>query len=335
MFFKRFLFIVVAGIMVFSMIAAGCAPGEEDALVFADAGWDSMQIHNAIAGFIIEHGYGYETTEMSGSTPITFTALREGSIHIYMETWQVSFQDAYDEAVEKGDILILSTNFVDTPQGLYVPTFVIEGDPERGIEPMAPDLRRVDELHEYWELFEDPEDPGKGRILGSPPGWEIDLIIRGKIEGYELDEYYNYFSPGSDTALATALLTAHEQGEPIIGYYWEPTWLMGLYDFTLLEEDEHDPELFAKNNTTLIPSRPVTVAVHKEVPEIAPDVVEFLKNYVTSTEITNEALSYMQLNNADAYETALWFLTEYENLWTRWVPAEIAEKVKNVLAGER
>lgn len=335
MFFKRFLFIVVAGIMVFSMIVTGCAPGEEDALVFADAGWDSMQIHNAIAGFIIEHGYGYETTEMSGSTPITFTALREGSIHIYMETWQVSFQDAYDEAVGKGDILILSTNFVDTPQGLYVPTFVIEGDPERGIEPMAPDLRRVDQLHEYWELFEDPEDPGKGRILGSPPGWEIDLIIRGKIEGYELDEYYNYFSPGSDTALATALLTAHEQGEPIIGYYWEPTWLMGLYDFTLLEEDEHDPELFAKNNTTLVPSRPVTVAVHKEVPEIAPDVVEFLKNYETSTEITNEALSYMQLNNADAYETALWFLTEYENLWTRWVPAEIAEKVKNVLAGER
>lgn len=335
MFLKRLSVFVVVGLVGFAMVNSGCTPSQEDTLVFGDAGWDSMQFHNDVAAFIVEHGYGYQTEEMSGSTPLTFTSLREGSIHIYMETWQETFQDTYNEAVESGEILVLSTNFSDARGGFYVPTFVIEGDPDRGIEPMAPDLRRVDQLHEYWELFEDPEDPGRGRIVGSPPGWEVDLIMRGKVEGYGLDEYYNYFSPGSDTALATALLNAHEQGEPIVGYYWEPTWLMGMYDFTFLEEDEHDPEIWAETYTTMNPSMPVTITVNNQLPDIAPDVVEFLSNYQTSTEITNHALSYMQQNNVDTYETALWFLEEYEDLWTQWVPADVADKVKDALARER
>ncbi|MTI96039.1 MAG: ABC transporter substrate-binding protein [Firmicutes bacterium] len=314
------------------IIAAGCAPTQGETLVFADAGWDSIQFHNDVAAFIIENGYGYETSVMSGSTPMTFTSLREGSIDIYMETWQETFMDTYNEAIDSGDIIELSVNFDDSRGGYYVPTFVIEGDPERGIEPMAPDLRRVDQLHEYWELFEDPEDSGRGRIVGSPPGWEVDVIMAGKVEGYGLDEYYNYFSPGSDVALATALSSAHEAGEPIVGYYWEPTWLMGMYDFTFLEEDEYDEEQWSQDYTTENPSMPVTVTVNSELPDTAPDVVAFLENYQTSTELTNLALSYMQENGVDTEETALWFLKEYEDLWTQWVPTDVAEQVKEALA---
>ncbi len=335
MLLKRVSFVALAAMLGLAMVVGGCAQIDQDTLVFADAGWDSIRFHNDIAAFIIEHGYGYSTEVMAGSTPLTFTSLREGSIHIYMETWQETFQDTYNEAVESGDILEISVNYDDARGGFYVPTFVIEGDPERGIEPMAPDLRRVDQLHDYWELFLDPEDSSKGRIIGSPPGWEVDIIMAGKVEGYGLDEYYNYFSPGSDTALSTALLTAYEQGKPIVGYYWEPTWLMGLYDFTFLEEDEHDPEKFAEDYTTMILARPVTVTVHKDLPDIAPDVVEFLSNYQTSTAITNEALAYMHENNVSSYEAALWFLEEYEDVWIQWVPEDVAEKVKQALAEER
>jgi glycine betaine/proline transport system substrate-binding protein len=65
--------------------------------------------------------------------------------------------------------------------------------------------------------------------------------------------------------------------------------------------------------------------------EKAPEVVEFLKNYETSSALTNEALAYMQLNEVDADETAKWFLSEYEEIWTKWVPEEVASKVKGAL----
>ncbi|WP_407058498.1 glycine betaine ABC transporter substrate-binding protein [Paracerasibacillus soli] len=49
----------------------------------------------------------------------------------------------------------VSTNFADNDQGLYVPAYVIEGDEERGIEPLAPDLETVEDLKKYPHIFKD------------------------------------------------------------------------------------------------------------------------------------------------------------------------------------
>lgn len=90
---------------------------------------------------------------------------------------------------------MVSVNFDDNFQGLYVPTYMIEGDPERGIEPMTPDLEYVTDLPEYWEVFQDPDDSSKGRIVGAISGWEVDQMLSDGIDEYGLDEYYNYFHP--------------------------------------------------------------------------------------------------------------------------------------------
>ncbi len=34
------------------------ASGDEPPVVFADFSWDSVQFHNRVAGFILEHGFG-------------------------------------------------------------------------------------------------------------------------------------------------------------------------------------------------------------------------------------------------------------------------------------
>ncbi len=65
--------------------------------------------------------------------------------------------------------------------------------------------------------------------------------------------------------------------------------------------------------------------------ETAPEVVEFLKNYQTSTEITSELLAYMQDNDLDIDKTVNWFFNEYEELWTSWVPEDIEIKIREAL----
>ncbi|NLT95055.1 MAG: ABC transporter substrate-binding protein [Clostridia bacterium] len=297
-------------------------------LVFADAGWDSIRFHNEVAAYIIEKGYGYPTDVMPGSTPITFQGLEKGDIDIYMEAWTTNLPN-YDEIIARGNVIELGINFDDNYQGLYVPTYLIKGDPERGIEALAPDLKTIKELPKYWELFKDPEDNSKGRIFGAIPGWEVDKILQEKLKNYGILESFNYVSPGSDTALATSMTKAYEMGEPWVGYYWEPTWIMGLYDMTLLADEKYSDELWNDGYRCEFPPVPVTVCVNKEMLEIAPEVVEFLKNYKTSSALTSEALAYMQENQTSEAEAARWFIKEYEELWTKWVPAEIADKVKN------
>lgn len=304
--------------------------GDKETLVLADAQWESIQFHNSIAQIFIEEGFGYETEIMSGTTPVTFTGLENGDIDIYMESWVQNIQDVYDSAIENGSVVELSVNFDDNRQGLYVPTYVIEGDPERGIEPMAPDLKTVKDLPKYKELFEDEEDPSKGRIYGSPSGWEVDNILRKKYETYGLDETFNYFSPGSSAGLAASLGTSYENGDPWVGYYWEPEWVMAKYDLTLLEDEPFSEELWSEEAgyASEWPAVDVTVAVHKDMQEKAPEVVEFLSNYKTGKDLTNDALLYMQENDADVDETAKWFLRENEELWASWASEDVIEKVK-------
>jgi len=320
------------------LFVAGCggdsnskSTEEIDQVVFADAGWDSIRVHNHIAQTIIEEGLGYDTDVTTGSTAATIQGLREGDINAYMEVWTDNIKEVYDEAIESGDIVKVSTNFDDNDQGLYVPTYVIEGDPERDIDPVAPDLKTVEDLKKYPEVFEDPEDPGRGRIINGPSGWSVEKAISTKIETYGLDETMNNFVPGSDSAAVADLVNAYEAGEPWVGYYWSPTWVTAKYDLTLLEEPEYDEEKWDEDKSTAFPPNNVVIAGNKDLPDEAPEVVELQENYETSNDLTEAALKYMEDNDASADEAALWWMEEHEDVWTSWVSDEVAEKLKDAL----
>lgn len=314
------------------------APGSSDLdgpIVFADFGWDSAYFHNRVAQFILEHGYGYETTSVPGETvPLTQGMIR-GDVHVATEFW-ADQNPPFLEAVEEGTILDLGTNYGESVQGFYVPTYVIEGDPERGIEPMAPDLKSVEDLPKYKDLFQDPEDPSKGRFYDCIAGWECEQVNAAKFAAYGLDEHYNRFLPGSATALASSLVAAYEKGEPWFGYYWGPTWIFGLLDLTKIEEPPYSDEcwehILEGKEACAYPDVQVRIGVNAEFAEKAPDVVEFLENYETTFDQTSAALLYMHDNEAEPEEAAIWFLKEYEEQWTQWVPEDVAAKVRDALA---
>ncbi|PTX61332.1 glycine betaine/proline transport system substrate-binding protein [Melghirimyces profundicolus] len=332
---KKGAFIFMSVLLILSLAACAAPPetkeGKDRPIVFADPGWDSIRFHNSVAQTIIERGYGYKTDVIPGSTPNTLTGLEQGDIQVLMEVWTGNIKEQWEKMLDSGNVIKVSTNFDDNRQGFYVPTYVIKGDKERGIKPMAPDLESVQDLARYKDLFKDPETPGKGRIVGSPSGWAVDKILEEKVKTYGLDKEFTYFRPGSDAALSSSLTKAYKNGDPWVGYYWEPTWIMGQYDMTLLKEPDYDKKKWEEGYGTEFPVEPVEVAVHKSLPDRAPEVNDFLKKYQTSTELTNEALAYMQKNKADADQTAQWFLKEHEEVWTPWVSEDAAKKVKEFL----
>src|SRR5690625_152677 len=325
--------VILVSLSIIMLAACGDsdAEGTIDEIVFADAGWDSIRVHNHIAQTIIEEGFDYDTDVTAGSTAATVQGLREGDINAYTEVWTDNIKEAYEEAIDAGDIIKVSTNFDDNDQGLYVPTYVIEGDPERDIEPMAPDLKTVEDLKDYPDVFEDPEDKGRGRIINGPSGWSVQEAITEKFDTYGLDETMNDFIPGSDSAAVADLVDAYNKGEGWVGYYWAPTSITAKYDLILLEEADYDPEIWDENSGTEFPPNDVVVAVHKDLPNQAPEVTEFLENYETSSELTEAALLYMEENDADHEEAAKWWMKEYEDIWTEWVSEEVVEKVKEAL----
>lgn len=334
---RKIITTAAALVLVLSMglAAAGCAGSKKEAVLkMADPGWDSVRLHNEIAGFILEHGYDIQTEVIAGSTPITWQGLIENDIQIYMEAWSDNIA-TYSEDVEQGRVIELSVNFDDNVQGLYIPGYMVNGDPERGIEPLTPDLKTVQDLKKYPEIFADPDVDGMGRIYGAISSWEVDKILYKKYEAYGLNEMYTYFRPGSDAAMTAALVSAYESGEPWVGYYWEPTWVSGKYDIILLEDEPYESVEKFESGLTEFPANPVTILVHPSIEEDYPELTEMLSKYKTNSALTAEGLAYMNDNDASERDAAIWFLKEHDELLAEWVTdADRLEKIRTALEKE-
>lgn len=287
--------------------------------MFADTQYDAIEFHNFLAQTIVEEGYGIKTDSVGGSTMATFQGVRKGDLHVSMEAWSESQKDMIDDALEAEDIIDLGTNFLDNGQGIYVPTYVIEGDLERGIEPIAPDLRKLEDLKDYADVFVDPENPSRGRIINGPSGWTVQEAISEKINTYGLDETMNDFIPGSEIALVSDLTKAYENGESGVGYYYTPTRITAKYDLTLLEEPEYDEEILDKNKGTAYPINDIIVIAHKDLPEQLPNAVKFLENYEVGTEGLEEVLLCLEEIGKTPEEAGAWWMKKHEDVWTQWV----------------
>ncbi len=328
-------------------VEAAVSETEKRAIRFADTQFQTLWVNNAIAGFVIEHGYGYPVETIEVSTPVYQQSLASGELDVMMELWRMNIIDWYNEVTESGQVIDLGETFERSTQGFYVPRYVIEGDPERGIEPMAPELRSVFDLPEYIGLFQDPEDPSKGRLINCITGWQCAKINRIKLHAYGLVEYYNSMEPGAAAALDAAIAGAYVKGEPILAYYWEPTWLLGTYDMVQLEEPEWTPECEAETQRALtgeIEEDEVseaagcayqTLGIHKGVhgglAEEAPELVEFFEAMFIGTDALNRTAAYMSAEEASADEAALWYFANYQEDWRGWLPDDVEAKVEAAL----
>ncbi|HPI97952.1 MAG TPA: ABC transporter substrate-binding protein [Synergistales bacterium] len=299
-------------------------------VMFVDFSWDSVQFHNRVAGFLIEHGYDRDVNYTFAESMPGLLGVERGDIDLTMELWADNVFEWYEKARADGSVLTVGKVFPDAPQGWYVPTYVIEGDKERGIEPMAPDLKTVEDLRKYWELFQDPENPDRGRLYNGPSGWMVSSHNTSKIEAYGLSDTYMAFDPGSQSALAAAIVGAYEKGNPILAYYWEPTPIMGKLKMTMIEEPPYNEEVFKKNRGCAYVASKVLKLVNAGFAKENPDILSMLGRYSTTLAMTNEGLAYMKDNNVTAEQAARWFLKKYDGDWKSWVADD--KRIANIEA---
>lgn len=305
---------------------AGCAE-EEKIVTVGEGDWDSNAFHDQVVKVIVEEGYGVEMDIVTADTPVMVSGLKTNDIDFVLELWSDNIP-TYDEDIENGDYQFLSVNFDDNTQGIYVPAYLVEGD-----DAPAAGLKTVEDLKDYAHLFPDPEEPEKGIIYGGPEGWEATDMLHKKMAEYGLDEYFNFKPIDSNATLTATLSGAYTKGEPWVGYNWEPTWVMGLYDMHLLEDAPYTAEDFEKG-IGAFPSVSVNVMGSNEFVEEYPELVDFLSSYTTSSELTSNGLAYMQSEGVEADAAAKWFLKENVDLWKPMVTQEAYDKIMKALESE-
>ena len=333
---KLLLSFVFVGVMALGTTSAnaGCK------VHLGDFDWDSANVHTAIAGFIIKNGYGCEVEVTKGSTSPIMAAHYDQQLDVITEVWRDNIVQMHEEAVAKGQIIELGVNTPSSTQGFYVdkPTADKYG------------LVTVEDMMkpEIAKLFADPETPGKGRMTSCISGWTCYTINLVKHKVYGLDKYYTNFDPGSGGALDAAIAGAFKKGKPVFSYYWTPTGLMGKVDLVQLKEPAYDNACWTKMMavvekikadgpdayTDTCASAYVDMALTKSASTTFANkaenkpIIDFVKAYTLPTPEVNKSLAfYMDESGGDMEATAVNFL-KGSNSWTKWVPADVAKKVK-------
>ncbi len=306
---------------------AGCTQEEEkDPVVFSDLNWPSAQIQNRIAQYIIEEGYGYPTDVVFGATLPLLQGLRAGDTHVTMEIWLPNQEDAWQDSLDEG--LVQQVGFslgADWQSAFVIPAYLQE---------QYPDLDSIDDLKDpqYQELFATAESDGKARLVSCVIGWACENVNAAQIEAYGLADYVHVVNPGDGAAANADLYGAYERQEPWLGYQWGTNDPALLLDLVRLEEPPFTQACWDADMGCAYRDAEIVIAVRTDLAERAPELVEMFEEWTFDIPQFGTVVAWQQDNpNADTADSALWWLNNNEDVWSAWVPDDIADAVQESL----
>ena len=311
--------------------AADC--GDAGEITIAEMSWLSASIEARVLHRILVDGYGCDATLQPGDTVPTATSmLQKSEPTIAPELWVSTAAEIWAKIQKKGNIYKASDIFAEGgKEGWWIPSYTAEQNP---------DLTSIHDLPDHADLFTETASGGQGRLYGCPPGWGCEVITNNLYDALDLANRgfeSQPFSPGSGANLKASIARKVTREQPIVAYYWGPTAVIGRYNLVRLDIPEgYQTDKFQcltdKNcenpQVSDWPPGEVAVAVVEELRDQAPDVVEMLGRMQYPNEVINALLAWADEGSQEPEAAAERFLTQHEDVWTQWVPADVAERVK-------
>ncbi len=325
--------VVAAMAMASSASAADCGN-----ITIAEMNWASAELMANVDKIILEAGYGCSVEKVPGATETTFASMNEkGDPDIAPELWINAIREPLEKAYSEGRLHKLVDGPIEgTGEGWWVSEQFAKDHPE---------LDTVEKVIAHPELIPFVEDSSKGAFMGCPAGWGCQKINENQFRAYDMEaKGWTLVDPGSAAGLDGAIAKASERGEAWFGYYWAPTAIVGKYNLKSLPfeagwgGDENWHDCLSKDATECADPKPsswikseVNTVISDEFSKSGSPAIEYLKNRAWPATAMGGMLVYMTDNQATGEDAAYHFLETQEDVWTKWVPAEVAEEIKAAL----
>lgn len=293
---------------------------------FGGMSWESNLVLTDVQRLILENGYGCKTEVLPTETLPALAALERGDLDVNTEIWLNSMGKIWYDAEETGKVIRSGELFLGG-ESWFIPKYVQE---------RLPELKTAADLAKFKDEFHDPETPDKGRFYGCPAGWACEVVSTNLFNALELEDTFTYYQPGTGAAQKAALMSEYRRKNNIAFYYWYPTPLVGSLDLVELELPEYDQERHTcltdvnceDPQPNAYPNNPVFTALNAEFAEAAPQLKAFFDKGEVPLDVINETLAEMEDSGDDSIDVAKWFLAQYPEVWTKWVPEDIAKRVQ-------
>ena len=213
--------LVVAAAPAFAAGHADCST-----VTFSDVGWTDITATTAATTVVLE-ALGYETDIKVLSVPVTYTALAEGDVDIFLGNWMPTMEADIAPYREAGTVDTVRANL----EGAKYTLAVNKAATDLGIMNFADIAANKDALD--------------GEIYGIEPGNDGNRLIMDMIAadafgltGFEVVE-------SSEQGMLAQVARADERGEPVVFLGWEPHPMNANFDMSYLEggDDWFGPNL--------------------------------------------------------------------------------------------
>lgn len=296
---------------------------------FAGMNWETNLVLVEVERFIVEKGFGCDSEVVPVETLPALAALTRGDVDINTEVWLNSVAEPWAQAEASGKVKRIGDLYMGG-EAWFIPRYTAE---------RLPELKSAADLPRFRKEFADPEEPSKGRFYGCPAGWGCEVVSSNLLKALGLEDSFTYFSPGTGATQKAALTAAYQRKENIVFYYWYPTPLVGSMDLVKLELPAYDKAAHqcltdancADPKPSDYPENPVFTAVNTQFAQQAPRITEFLSRVSVPLPIMNETMAHMSETEGEPEEIARWFLKNHTDVWSAWLPADAAERVKAAL----
>ena len=328
---NRYLLSAVAAAALFSGgSAAEAACGD---VTLAEFSWQSAEAMTNVDQFILANGYGCNVTIVAGDTVPTITAMIEkGQPDISPESTPSLLGDVYTKGAAEGRISQIGTAISDGEEsGWFIPQYVADAHPE---------IKTVADAMKHPDLFPSPEDPSKGAVIQGPQGWGDTVVTAQLYKALDGDKLGFVMIPtGSAAALDGVITKAYEQKKGFIAQYWSPTSLLAKYQMVRLQMAHDDAEWARCTSKQDCPDPKPNYWGKAEMITLAsrdfakrddiPDVKDYLSKRSWTQAEVGKVMLWMTENQANGADGAKWFVKNMPEVWSKWVPADVAEKVKS------
>ena len=199
---------VVAAALLFGLPAAAQESGDPIKLTLHD--WTGQLITTQLMGEVLKKA-GYNIEYVQADYLAQFAGLKTGDLHVAMEIWATTGQEALDEAVGTGNVENLGETGMLAIEEWWYPEYMKE---------KCPGLPNWEALKECGEAFSIPETAPKGRYLGGPVTWGG--FDEERVEALDLP--FEVVHAGTDAALFAELESAYQRQAPIMLWVYAPHW---------------------------------------------------------------------------------------------------------------
>jgi glycine betaine/proline transport system substrate-binding protein len=307
-------------------------------VTMAEMNWASAELMANIDKVILEAGYGCNVEMVAGATMPSFTSMNEkGSPDVAAELWINAVRGPLTKAMEEGRLhSVVEGPITELGEGWWIPPATRKKHPE---------LKTVLDILKRPDLFPHSEDKSKGAFVGCPAGWGCQLANANLFRAFEMEKKgWVLVDPGSAAGLDGSMSKAAERGENWFGYYWAPTALIGKYNMVPLDfgvpfaGKENWDGCIVKAEQDCANPKP-SAWTKSEVHTVITDsfkkkggaAITYLSKRIVPGPIMNSMLVFMADEQAGGNDAAIEFLKKHEAIWSKWVSAEAAKKIKKTL----